>query len=189
MRRQNVGPLAAVMLAWAVSGCGGEATHVPHPAPDLTTATTAASKAIGPGTNPSPAAVSTTTATITASDAVASPGNSASNPPHLTVCGRSISTSAVDGLIANIASDQLVATLPGTTVGARLIVRVSNSCDNGSDVVIAPSRAFQIVRTIRAADGLAVAVEIRRMAAIGATLSVTTPDGRRLRTLHLPRST
>jgi hypothetical protein len=165
LRRNYLGPLAvAAVLAWNVSGCGNTTAHVAVAAPEPTTATTATSNAVGSGGKPS------------------------SNPPHPLVCGKILSTSAVNVYVEDIAGGHLVATLPGITVGGKLFVRVSHSCVSGSTTVITPSNAFHIIRTVRATDGLAVAIEIRRVVAIGATVSATSSSGGHLGTLRLPRS-
>ena len=94
--------------------------------------------------------------------------------PRLVVCGEPLSTSAAGPVVYDIASHRYppVSTV---TAGGVIYVQVSNSGTTGRVVKITPPTAFATVRTVWAADGRAVAVELRPGAKPVAVLSATPP--------------
>lgn len=88
------------------------------------------------------------------------------------VCGTVLHRGAAGAVIYEVTRADFnrrgVVTAP--TVGGNVLVRVAADCRHGSHVVITPTDAFTTIRTVQAGDGLPVAVVLKPVRSVRATL-------------------
>ncbi len=99
-------------------------------------------------------------------------GGVGSAAPPTIICGVVLSTSPAGAVVYDIASSDFNPSQPvnAPTVGGVVMVQVASGCATGSQVTIAPADAFKVVRVVKAADHLPVALVLRPRRSVSAVL-------------------